>query len=242
MKKITLALTCAAVTILSGCGQKPSDNTATPGTTTESSAVSKELQQAATKVATEAATEVKKQAQEVFANLGQQLVEATKGGNSDALLKNISADLEARVGKLTQSLAANETVKQQLNTSVQALLGNKDADAVAALNKLAGAKLTPEQTALAKDVYNAGAAFVTQRNFSAIEGMNSDVAQLVNSVWKGNYTQALTPLQKLYSKSTLTAAQKDLLTATFDPYMPAGWKDAAGAVKQGAETLKKFGL
>ena len=46
----------------------------------------------------------------------------------------------SRVGKLTQSLAANETVKQQLNTSVQALLGNKDADAVAALNKLAAAK------------------------------------------------------------------------------------------------------
>lgn len=242
MKTISISLSLVALALLSGCGQKPSEDTSTSGAPAEKSTVSQELQQAATKVAAEAATQVKQQAQDAFANLGQQLIEVTKSGSSDALLKSVSADLETRVGKLAQSLAANDTVKQQLNTSVQALLGNKDADAIAALNKLAAAKLTPEQTALAKDVYNAGAAFVTQRNFSAIEGMNSDVAQLVNSVWKGNYTQALTPLQKLYGQSTLTTAQKDLLSATFDPYMPAGWKDAAATVKQGADALKKIGL
>jgi hypothetical protein len=95
---------------------------------------------------------------------------------------------------------------------------------------------------LAKDVYNAAAAFVTERNFSSVPGMNTQVSQLVNAVWQGNYTQALQPLQKLYGQASLTPAQKDLLGATFDQYMPAGWKSAADAVKQGADALKKFGL
>lgn len=199
-----------------------------------------EAQKLATVAAQQAAPELKTQAAEAFANLGQQLVASTLDGNSDSVLKSIGADLETRVGKLAQSLAGNEAVKDQLSTSVKALLGNQDVDAVAALNTLAAARLTPEQTALAKDVYQASAAFVTQRNFASIPGASSEVGQLVNAVWKGDYTQALVPLQKVYGKASLTPAQKNLLATTFDPYLPKGWKETAGALQQGVEQFKKL--
>jgi hypothetical protein len=236
MKTISCLVTVISAALLAGCGQKSSD---APG---ETGAATKEIQKAATTVAKEAAPAVKTQAKEAFANLGQQLVQATKGGSADALVKNISTDLETRVTKLAQSLTTNQVVQQQLNTSVQALLGNKDIDAISTLNQLTAAQLTPEQTTLAKEVYNATAALVTQRNFSAIEGMNSDVAQLATAVWKGDYKQAVTPLQKLYGQSTLTSAQKNLLSTTFDAYMPARWKEAAGTIQQGVDSLKKLGL
>ncbi len=232
--------------LLAGCGQKPSEEAApNPKPSAQDSAgqpatAAQQAEAAATKVATDTTTAVKQQAQEAFANLSQQLVESTKGGSTDSLVKNVSADLGDRVSKLAQSLTDNATVKEGLNTAVQALLGNKDIVAITELSKLTSANLTPEQTTMVKDVYNAGAALVTQRNFSSIEGMNTDVSQLATSVWKGNYTEALTPLQKLYNQSTLTASQKELLGATFDKYLPAGWKDAAGTVQKGLNTLKQF--
>jgi outer membrane murein-binding lipoprotein Lpp len=232
-----------ATLVVAGCSPQSSDGTAKPDSSTSANAPVQpaEVQPPAAKVAAEAAPAVKKPAPETLGNLGQQLIESTKGGSADPLVKSISTDLQGRVSKLAASLADNATVKEQLTTAVQALLGNNDVAAISGLNKLTTAKLTPEQTTLVKDVYNAGAALVTQRNFSSIEGMNTDVAQLANSVWKGNYTEALPPLQKLYSQSTLTAPQKELLGATYDKYMPAGWKDAAGTVQKGLDTLKQFG-
>jgi len=236
MKIISSLLTVITMAFLAGCGQSTSDAPA------EKSVARQEIEQATATVAAEAAPEVKTQAKEAFANLSQELVKATQGGSSDELLKNISSDLETRVKTLAGSLAGNETVQQQLNTSVQALLGNEDVDAIESLNKITAAKLTPEQTTLAKDVYNTAAALVTQRNFSSVEGMNSEVGQLVNAVWKGNYSQALPPLQKLYSQATLTPAQKNLLGATYDQYMPDGWKEAAGTLQQGVDAVKKIGF
>ncbi|HEX5219587.1 MAG TPA: hypothetical protein VFZ59_08460 [Verrucomicrobiae bacterium] len=235
----TFAL-AVTVALLAGCGPKSSNDSSSTSQPSETASTGQQLQEAASKVVAEAAPAVKQQAQETFANLSQQLIDSTKGGSTDALLKNISTDLQGRVSKLATSLSDNAAVKEQLNSAVQALLGNKDIDAIAGLNALTSAKLTPEQTTMVKDVYNAGAALVTQRNFSSIEGMNTDVARLATSVWKGNYTEALTPLQKLYSQATLTAPQKELLSATYDKYMPAGWKDAAGTVQKGLDTLKQF--
>jgi hypothetical protein len=240
MKTTTLLATSfLSALVFTGCGDKPAE-TASPSATPAQPSAAAEVKQAATPAAAEVAAEVKKQAAAAYAELSKQLLDSTRSG-TDALLKNISTDLEGRVAKLGESLKSNESLTQQLNTAVQALLGNQDIDAVGALNKLSAAGLTAEQTTLARDVYNAAAAFVTQRNFSSLEGMNSDVAQLVNSVWKGNYTAALPPLQKLYNQATLTPQQKELLGAAFDPYMPAGWKDAAARLQQGVDALKKFG-
>jgi len=239
----TISLLSAALlgaVLLTGCGDKPAESSTTPSAGSGQPTASDEVKKAVSQAATEVAAEVKKQATAVYAEASKQLTESVRSG-TDTLLKNISTDLEGRVAKLGEALKSNETLTQQLNAAVKAMVGNQDAEAVGSLNKLSAASLTPEQTTLAKDVYNAAAAFVTQRNFSSLEGMNSDVGQLVNSVWQGNYTSALTPLQKIYSQATLTPQQKELLGATFDPYLPAGWKDTAGKLQQGLDTLKKFG-
>ena len=129
----------------------------------------------------------------------------------------------------------------KLSSAVESLLGNKDIDAVNQFNELVASKLTPEQTTLAKDVYNAGAALVTQRNFSSLEALDSDVAKLSTAVWKGDYTGAVQPLQNIYNKGALSDDQKNLLGAVFDDYLP-GWKEKADAISEGVGALKKFGL
>lgn len=226
--------------MLTGCGDKPAQSSSTTPATPAKPTATDEAKAAVTKAVTEVTTEVKKQVQAAYADLSQQLIASGKGA-TDALSKNISADLQTRVQKLGESLKSNETLAQQLGSAVTALLGNQEGEAVVGLSSLTAAKLTPEQTTLAKDAYNAAAALVTQRNFSSLEGMNSNVSQLANAVWKGNYTEALPPLQKLYSQTSLTAPQKELLGKMYDGYMPAGWKDSAAKLQQGVDALKKFG-
>ena len=248
---LAVAATVAGGTVLTGCGDKPAQPAAPAqgGAAASSPTAADELKKAATDVAKEVSTEVKKQATEVastvqkeataaYQTVSSQLVSSFQS-SSDSLLKNISTDLGSRVAKLGDALKTNEAVKAQLTGAMESLLGKKDAEAVNGFSGVTESKLTPEQTALAKDVYNAAAALVTQRNFSGIEGMNTDVTKLVNSVWKGNYTEALPPLQKLWTQAKLTDQQKNLLGATFDKYAP-GWRDSAATVQKGLDTLKSF--
>ena len=262
MNSIVSLVTVSGCLLLAGCGDSaktppPATSTGTAPAPTPAEDVKKAATEAAKEVstevkkqateavaevkkqATETAAEVQKQAVSVYQNLSSQLASSLQS-SSDSLLKNISTDLSARVAKLGDSLGANETVKGQLNTALESLLGKKDSDAVSALGKVTESKLTPEQTTLAKDVYNAAAALVTQRNFSSLEGMNSEVTSVVNSVWKGNYTQALPALQKIWTQAKLTDAQKNLLGTTFDKYAP-GWRDSAATLQKGVDVLKTFG-
>lgn len=262
---VTLCAVMAGGLMLAGCGDS-SNKPAAPATppaqsgsapaSTPAAAVVDEAKKVATEVAaetkkqvTEAAAETKKQVTETAAAVQQQATAAYQNlssqlttslqSSSDSLLKNISTDLGARVSKLGESLKTNDAVKAQLTAAMESLLGKNDAQAVTGFGKLTDLKLSTEQTTLAKDVYNAAAALVTQRNFSSLEGMNTEVASVVNSVWKGNYSQALPSLQKIYGQANLTQPQKDLLGTTFDKYAP-GWRDNAAKVQQGLDTLKKF--
>ncbi len=263
MKKNSMVslVTLSGCLLLAGCGDSSKMPPAASSGTAPAPTPTEEVKKAATEVAKEVSTEVKKQATEavaevkkqatetatevqkqavaVYQNLSSQLTSSFQS-SSDSLLKNISTDLGARVSKLGDSLQSNETVKGQLNTALESLLGKKDTDAVSALGKITESKLTSEQTSLAKDVYNAAAALVTQRNFSSLEGMNSEVTSVVNSVWKGNYTQALPALQKIWTQAKLTDAQKNLLGTTFDKYAP-GWRDSAATLQKGVDVLKTFG-
>jgi len=247
--KMTFSLVALSGMLIAGCGDSSKPTTPTPSGSTPPPTATDDIKKAATEVAkevsaeakkqvTEAATEVKKQATAAYQNFSSQLTSSLQS-SSDSLLKNISTDLGARVSKLGDSLQANETVKAQLHSAMESLLGKKDSEAVGTFGKLTESKLTPEQTTLAKEVYNAAAALVTQRNFSSLEGMNSEVGSLVNSVWKGNYTEALPPLQKIWTKATLTESQKNLLGTTFDKVAP-GWRDSAAKLQQGTDLLKKF--
>ncbi len=269
MKKLSIVSSLATLSacLITGCGDSSKSPTppsggnasapAAPAAPTPTEEVKKAATEAAKEVTTEvkkatteAAAEVKKQATETVAevqkqavaayqNLGSQLAASVQPG-SDSLLKNIGTDLGARVTKLGDALGSNEAAKGQLNTALESLLGGKDSDAVGALGKITDSKLTPEQTTLAKDVYNAAAALVTQRNFSSLEGMNTEVTGVVNSVWKGNYTQALPSLQKIWTQAKLSDAQKNLLGTTFDKYAP-GWRDSAATIQKGVDVLKGFG-
>ena len=258
--KMTFSLVALSGVLIAGCGDSAKPTTPAPSGSTPPPAATEDIKKAATEVAkevtteakkqvTEAATEVKKQATETVAAVQKQATAAYQNfssqitsslqSSSDSLLKNISTDLGARVAKLGDSLQANETVKAQLNSAMESLLGKKDSEAVGTFGKLTESKLTPEQTTLAKEVYNAAAALVTQRNFSSLDGMNTEVGSLVNSVWKGNYTEALPPLQKIWTKATLTESQKNLLGTTFDKVAP-GWRESAAKLQQGTDLLKKF--
>lgn len=215
---MTLGLALLGGVLIAGCGDSSQPTTPAPSGSTPPPA------------ATETVAAVQ--------NFSSQLSSSLQS-SSDSLLKNIGTDLGARVSKLGNSLQTNETVKTQLNSAMESLLGKKDSETVGTFGKLTESKLTPEQTTLAMDVYNAAAALVTQRNFSSLEGMNTEVSGLVNSVWKGNYTEALPPLQKIWTKATLTDSQKNLLGTTFDKVAP-GWRDSAAKLQQGTDLLKKF--
>lgn len=247
MKPITIIPAISIFTLLlTGCGEKPAEPSASTPQPAQSSSTEQPkpaVEQVATEVkkqASDVVAQVQSQAQTAYADLSQQLMTGSKGQNTD-LAKDISTDLQQKVQKLSDSTKGDETLTAKLTTAVKSLVNHDDSQAVSGFGGLSAAKLTPEQTAMAKDVYNAAAALVTQRNFSSVEGMNTDVSQLTTAVWKGNYTQAVPPLQRLYNQSTLTTEQKDLLGKMYDNYMPAGWKDSAGKLEQGLNALKKIG-
>jgi nucleoid DNA-binding protein len=248
---MTFCLIAASGWLLAGCGDSSTKPTppATSGAAPTVGSGAAEVATETKKQVTEAVAEVKKQATETVAVVQKQATEAYQNfssqiasslqSNSDSTLKNIGADLSARVSKFGDSIKTNDTVKAQLSSAMESLLGKNDAEAVTGLGKITDLKLSPEQSTLAKEVYNAGAALVTRRNFSSLEGMNSEVTSVVNSVWKGNYSQALPPLQKIWTQAKLTDSQKNLLGTTFDKYSP-GWRDNAATVQKGLDTLKGF--
>lgn len=239
IKHALLAVAAAGLCVLAGCSEKKTEATAaeTPKRP-DASATAEQVKTAAATAAKEAAAEVKKQADEVFANFSQQLL--AKSAQADSTLKSLSTDLQNSLQKLSTSLQGNEVIKTQVNTAAQALLGNRDLDAIKAFDQLSAAKLTPEQLTIAKEVYQVGAAYVTQKNFSSLPDAQSEVAQIVNGLRTGNYVAVAAPLQTLSQKANLTPAQKDLVAAFADKYAP-GVKAAAGKIQTGLDTLKKFG-
>jgi hypothetical protein len=220
----SLILTIAVAVALCGCGKSESEPTASPGSTAPAAP------------ATPAQVE---EAKKVVTDLASQLVQKVKAG-ADEKLGPIATDLASKVNSLSSSLGANETVKAQLDSTLQSLLGGMDAAALGTAFKVVeAAKLTPEQVGLAKEVGNLASAFVVQRNFASLDGAQGDVATLVNSLRKGEVAAALAPLQKITQNANLTATQKDLLSSLADQYAPA-LKNAAGSLQQGLQNLKSL--
>ncbi len=171
-------------------------------------------------------------------DLSQKLL-ATGQLKSDDLFKDLSLNLASSVSSLGQSLAGNKVVQAQLDTAVQALLGNKDISALEAYQKLATAKLTPEQLKLVSDTKNVFSAFMVQKNFATLPNSQSEVAQVVKALREGNAATAVPALQKLSANTQLTAPQKQLLSSVADQYAP-GLKKAGKALQDGAKTLDLF--
>lgn len=157
----------------------------------------------------------------------------------DATLKSLSSDLQSKSTALNKSLAGNSDAQSSLQSALQSLVSGRGADSLGGLQKLTAAKLTPEQTKLATDVFHTGTAFVIQKNFSALEGSQSDVAKAVTALKKGDAVAALPAIQGIAQNARLTAPQKELIHSVAAKYAP-GTEKIENAIK-GLGNLPGFG-
>jgi hypothetical protein len=148
----------------------------------------------------------------------------------DGQLGTIASELTGKMQALGESLGANDAVKQKLDRTLESLTGGQDSDALKhAFDLVKAAKLTPEQVDAAKQVGNLASAYVMQKNFATLEGSQSDVATVVNSLRKGPLTAAIVPLKNVATNTHLTDGQKQLVTTVADKYAP-GWQKAKNAM------------
>lgn len=148
----------------------------------------------------------------------------------DAETQALAGDLGTKTLALSKSLEGNPEAQKQLEGAVSALLGDKGPAAIEGFQKLSTAKLTPDQTRLAKDVYNTGSAYVVKKNFGSLEGSQTEVSQVVTALRKGSATEALPPLKKIGQNANLTQPQKDLVASLTERYAP-GLKKASEGLK-----------
>ena len=160
--------------------------------------------------------------------LGQ--LNSTSASSGDPTLKSLGSELGSKVQATHQSLTGNPETQGKLSGALQSMLGNKGGETLAAFHKLSQIKLTPEQTKLAKDVGQLGSAYLIHKNLGNLEGSQSDVAQIVRSLRKGNINEALPAIKKVSQNAKLTPAQKELLTSLADKYAPGASKES-GALK-----------
>jgi len=165
-------------------------------------------------------------------------LKSTSAASGDSVLKSVGGELGQKVQALSQSLGGGDT-QNQLEGVLQSIVGGKGVDSVALLGKLSQAKLTPSQTQLAKEVGNVGSAYLVQKNFASLEGAQGDVAQIVNSLRKGNVTAAVPSIQMVAQNAQLTPAQKDLVAGLADRYVP-GTKKASEALEKGLKSIPGF--
>ena len=168
-----------------------------------------------------------------------QLTSASQS-STDSTLKSLGGELATKAQSLGTSLSGNPAAEGQLTGALQSLLGNKGPEALAEFQKLSAAKLTPDQLKLAKDFGHVGSAYLVQKNLGALDGSQSDVAQIVTSLRSGNVTAALPAIKKVSQNVNLTPAQKDLMTSMAEKFAP-GAKQASEAIGNGLKSIPGFG-
>jgi hypothetical protein len=158
---------------------------------------------------------------------------------SDSKLGDIASELTGKVGKLESLLGANSSIKTKLDSTLKSLTGGMDGDALnSAFSLVKGAKPTPEQLGLAKQVGNLASAYVVQKNFTSLDGAQGDVATIVSSLREGKVADAVPALKNVATNAHLTDGQKQLITTIADKYAP-GWKTAGEAI-DGVKKLPGF--
>jgi hypothetical protein len=179
------------------------------------------------------------QGSSALSNVLAQLSSTTQS-TADPTLESLGSELVAKSQSLNTSLAGNPGTQSDLTGALQSLLGNKGSEAVAGFQKLSAAKLTPEQTSLAKDIAHTGSAFLVQKNLGALDGSQSDVATIVSSLHAGNYTAALPAIKKVSQNVNITPAQKDLLASVTSKFVPGAGK-LGDSLSGGLKSLPGFG-
>jgi hypothetical protein len=174
-----------------------------------------------------------------FADLLGQITAAGKT-SGDATLKSLGGTLTTKAQSLNTSLAGNTGAQGLLQNGLSSLLSGNGANSLGTFAKLSAAKLTPEQTKLAKEVGNVGSAYIVQKNFSSLEGAQGDVAQIVNSLRKGTPTAAIPSIQNVAQNAKLTPAQKEVATSLVNQYVP-GAKKVGDLLGGGLKSFPGFG-
>jgi hypothetical protein len=155
---------------------------------------------------------------------------------SDAKLGDIATELTGKVQKLDSLLGTNSVIAGKLDSTLMSLTGGHDSAALtSAFDLVKGAKPTPEQLGLAKQIGNLTSAYVVQKNFTSLEGAQSDVDTIVSSLRSGKVTAAIPSIKNVATSAHLTDGQKQLITTIADKYAP-GWKKAGEA----ADAIKKL--
>jgi len=140
---------------------------------------------------------------------------------ADPEVKALGADLGSKVGKLNDSLADNPVAQGQLRNALGGVVGNSSpVGTLSTLQQLSQAKLTADQTKLAKDVYHTGSAYLVQKNLGSVEGAQSDVAQVVSSLRKGSPVEALPALKNISQNAKMTQPQKEFVASLTKSYAP----------------------
>ncbi|MCP5523890.1 MAG: hypothetical protein H7A46_20325 [Verrucomicrobiales bacterium] len=140
--------------------------------------------------------------------------------NADSVLNSIGGDLGQTATSLKQSLEADAGLAGSVETAVKSLLEGKDTGALGVCNQLMKSNLTPQQKELATEMRNLSAAFLAQKNLSALDGAQGQVATVVNSLRQGQVAAALPAIKELAANASLTADQKGLLKSLAKEYAP----------------------
>lgn len=160
---------------------------------------------------------------------------------SDKVLASIGEDLAPKLKSLASSLGDQPALKSQVDSTLKSLVSGDSAATIEAVTTLAQAKLTPEQTDLAKQARDLAAAYVVQKDLASLEGVQGEVATVVSSLRKGEVSTALPALSGIASKAKLTPAQKNLVSAIAEKYAPAGLKQTGDALQQGLKSIPDLG-
>ncbi len=173
----------------------------------------------------QAAPKTSQSTSELLGNLKSSSEAAT-----DPELKSLGKDLSSKAGALNTSLAGNPAAQSQLQGALGGLTGKSSpVSTLSSLQQLSQAKLTPEQTKLAKDVYNTGSAYLVQKNLGNVEGSQSDVATVVGALKKGSPTEALPALKNIGQNGKLTDGQKQFVESLVKEHVP-GLDKAQGLI------------
>jgi hypothetical protein len=177
-----------------------------------------------------AAGNVRAQDSKTTSDTTSELIDGLKKSSAaaaDPELKSLGKDLTSKVGSLNTSLASagNTAAQGQLQSALGGLTGKSSpVSTLTSLQQLSQAKLTPEQTKLAKDVYNTGSAYLVQKNLGGVEGAQSEVAQVVGALKKGSPTEAIAPLKTIGQNAKLTDGQKEFVQSLVKSYVPGAGK------------------
>jgi hypothetical protein len=159
------------------------------------------------------------------------------GAGKDAVLAGLGQDLGKMASTLAQSVSADSGLKGSIENTVRSVAGGQELQALDLAHKLTEAKLSPEQLKLAKELKDTVAAYAVQRQLSGVEGVQGDVASVVNGLRKGEVLTALPAVQRIAQNAKLSDAQKQFVSALSDRYAPS-LKQAADALQQGLKGLK----